>query len=95
MIKYKDVADRSIKLQEKKNKDYGDAFKELCQEFGAIALVYPLSIKIKRLQTLLGGSDRKVKDETVVDTLIDIMGYAGMGIMAIENNDLKMKEDEE
>ena len=90
---FKDVTEALELLQEEKNNDYGNAFEELCEEFGSIALIYPLSIKIKRLRTLLdGNTKRAVNEESVLDTLIDIMGYAGMGIVAINNEVLKIND---
>jgi len=74
----------------KKNNDYGDDFftggHNSTDEF--------LNIKRKfaRLKAMYEGVERKVEDETIEDTFIDLANYA---IMAIMKRRLKAKTEED
>jgi len=57
----------------KKNKDYGDSYFELREEYGKIAFLIRLSDKIARLKTL-AKQDAQV-NESEEDTIKDIIGY--------------------
>lgn len=61
-----------------KNSDYGDAFGETYKKLGIISAVTRITDKVNRLQSLAIKSDeeRLVKDESIVDTLLDLSNYA-------------------
>ena len=71
-----------LKLFEKKNADYGDAF----AEYGAIGVLVRIGDKIKRLQSISSKGISLVDDESMRDTLIDLHNYAAMAIMCIDEN---------
>lgn len=59
-----------------KNRDYGNSFDLLADEFGDISFVIRLQDKVNRLKTLYrSGEQSLVKDESIDDTIKDIMGY--------------------
>lgn len=60
-----------------KNEDYGDSFRKVRNMFPT-AILIRLHDKLNRLESLLGKeeSERKVKDESIDDTLMDIANYA-------------------
>jgi len=67
-----------------KNHDYGDSFHYLYKEWGMESVLIRLNDKLQRLKTLTK-EDRYVKDESVKDTLTDIVGYALLGLDEIES----------
>ena len=69
-----------------KNIDYGDSFAELYQKFGLLSTVIRLNDKIKRLESLVDG-EGEVKDESVEDTLEDLINYAVMTLIEIKKGD--------
>ena len=69
---------------DRKNTDYGDSFSRSVQRYGKIAALTRMSDKWNRLENLMLSNDAKVKDESVVDTLIDLASYALMTVMELE-----------
>lgn len=68
-------------LYERKNHDYGDAFKKNFDEFGNVYPIIHLSEKLDRLKTLTRNGDQQVHDESIDDTLMDLANYAIMTIV--------------
>jgi hypothetical protein len=71
----------------KKHCDYGP---ENISKFGEVGIIVRLYDKISRLENLLKNSNNNfntamnihsVKDESLIDTLVDIIGYSVIGIM--------------
>jgi len=58
-----------------KNTDYGNSFFELVDEYGYMAFTIRLSDKLGRIKTVLKNSKLAVQDESVQDTIDDIIGY--------------------
>ena len=74
----------------KKGKDYGDASFEL----GLKGNFVHLWDKVKRLKTLVWeGKKANVENESIRDTLNDIIGYGAIGIRIIDLHENKVKED--
>lgn len=59
----------------KKNRDYGDSFRKLYDEYGDNSTAWRLTDKLNRYKTL-NKQDNLVKDESKDDTLQDIAGYS-------------------
>ena len=74
---HEDLCAEIHKLYVSKNTDYGDSFAKVREEIPNAILVR-LSDKLNRLKTLMGKDDeeRKVLDESIDDTLMDIANYA-------------------
>ena len=62
-------------LVEKKNKDYGNSFKNTVDKYGVVAYCLRIEDKINRLNTLSTNNEQCVHDENIEDTLNDICGY--------------------
>ena len=62
-----------------KNHDYGDSYSKSVDEYGNVVMVIRISDKLSRLNQLLKDDDRKVSDESIDDTLLDLAGYALLG----------------
>ena len=61
-------------LLQRKNADYGDSYNETRREFGPVAILMRLNDKFARLKTLTN-QKAQVDDESIEDTLEDIIGY--------------------
>ena len=72
---HKNICDNLNNTYKAKNADYGDSFARVRKEEGQTAILVRLKDKLYRLETLLHGADRKVSDESLDDTLIDLANY--------------------
>jgi len=73
------ILDESFNLGVSKNNDYGS---ENILKFGIIGIVVRLGDKIARYKNLsTNKAEQKVKDESLKDTLMDIINYATYGEM--------------
>lgn len=60
-----------------KNHDYNRAFEKSFDRYGWATYFIRITDKLNRLEALtLNNADLKVKDESVQDTLLDIIGYS-------------------
>lgn len=78
------------KLQElnelyiKKNQDYGDSFGLSIKKYGDVAYFVRAEDKLNRLESLLFGKNKQqVKDESIQDTLDDLLNYTIMYGMVV------------
>jgi len=69
-----------------KNKRYGNSFHQTIEEYGIVALLIRLTDKLNRLKTAYK------HHESLEDTLLDIAGYAILGLIEIENTKGKTNE---
>jgi len=83
---------KSLEIMKKKNVDYagdGDPFKNFrtVENFGISleqGILVRMSDKISRIGNLLL-TTAQVKDESIEDTLIDLMGYSNIMLVALQN----------
>lgn len=61
-----------------KNKDYGNSFEESLDEFGEIAGIVRIGDKFNRIKSLSKTEEVNVKDESKIDTLLDMANYCIM-----------------
>lgn len=90
---HKEICEKLNEVYEKKNHDYGNSFGETFEKLGIISAVTRISDKHNRLVSLctLPDEKRKVKDESITDTLLDMANYCIMTIIELhKNNDLKL-----
>ena len=71
-------------LYARKNADYGDSFGKSFEEEGLAMARIRLGDKFNRFKTLSRSVERKVLDESVRDTLIDLANYALMTVLEME-----------
>lgn len=71
---------------EKKNHDYGDSFGDSFRRFGPVSALVRIYDKFNRIASLINlpESERKVKDESVKDTLLDMANYCIMTVIEME-----------
>ena len=73
------------KIYEQKNHDYGDSFHDTFVEEGMAMARIRLSDKLNRFKKLSReGSEQKVNDESIRDTLMDLANYAIMTVMEMD-----------
>ena len=77
-----------------KNSDYGDSFSTVRKEFPN-AILIRLGDKMSRLKTLMSGTEAKVNNESIDDTLLDTANYCIMEIIErkIDSEYLKMYQN--
>lgn len=75
-------------LYERKNHDYGDSFSLLRSKYPN-AILIRLTDKLNRLERLMTGNERQVKDESIEDTLLDLANYALMEVV-----EMRMEREE-
>jgi len=77
------ILDESFNLGVSKNNDYGS---ENILKFGIIGIIVRLGDKIARYKNLsTNKAEQKVKDESLKDTLMDIINYSTYGEMLSNN----------
>lgn len=87
--KFKALTTEMADTYERKNADYGDSYGESLNEFGIIAGVVRMGDKFNRLKSLSKHQRRRVKDESLRDTLLDLANYAIMSVMWLEEQPKK------
>lgn len=88
MILFKDVLEHMHSIYSRKNADYGNSFSKSYEEFGLVSPVIRLSDKVERLKTLCN-KEAQVKDESIIDTLIDIAVYAVLTVLEIKKREVQ------
>lgn len=81
---HKEICEKLLNTYKAKNADYGDSFGEMFSSLGIITAVTRIGDKCNRLKTLTAKNQRKVKDETVRDTLMDMANYAIMTLIEMD-----------
>ena len=74
MNEFMKILEPVAELLKRKNADYGNSFDNTRREFGPTALLLRLDDKFNRLKTLTK-QEAQVNDESIEDTLSDIIGY--------------------
>lgn len=77
---FKSIIRNMYKIYRKKNHDYGNSFFDMMDEDGPIYLKGKIGDKYYRFKTLIN-TPNQVKDESLVDTLLDMANYCILGIM--------------
>lgn len=80
--KFKEIHTKGLNLFEKKNADYGDSF----ATFGIVGIIIRLEDKINRCISITKNGKTLVEDESIKDTIFDMVNYTTMGIMLINDN---------
>lgn len=89
--RHMDICKDLNKIYEQKNHDYGDSFHETFVEEGMAMARIRLSDKLNRFKKLSrAGSEQKVNDESIRDTLLDLANYS---IMTVMEMDILAEED--
>ena len=83
--RHMDICKGLNKIYEQKNHDYGDSFHDTFVDEGMAMARIRLSDKLGRFKKLSrDGSEQKVNDESIRDTLLDLANYAIMTVMEMD-----------
>lgn len=87
---HEEICKKLNETYKNKNHDYGNSFGETFNKLGIISAVTRISDKYNRLVSLcmLPEEERKVKDEPISDTLLDMANYCIMTIIELEKDKL-------
>lgn len=80
------LAKQITETYEKKDTDYKGSYHESVERFGYVAGIIRMTDKLNRAENLLlGDKEALVKDESAVDTLLDLAAYSIMLAMEVKN----------
>lgn len=93
--KHNEICQELNKVYAQKNHDYGNSFGDTFDKLGIISAVTRITDKYNRLVSLCTKSEeeRKVKDESITDTLLDLANYAIMTVIEMHKDDKSANED--
>lgn len=77
--KLMNIAEDIVDVVIKKNHDYGDAW----QRYGIFTPLIRINDKILRVKTLSSGEKALIADESILDTLKDIVAYGLLAILKL------------
>ena len=80
-----DIANEIAVLVEKKDKDYNSAFSKTLKEYGNVAYFLRIDDKLNRLKNLMLNNNNAEVNESVEDTLKDIIGYTLLMLKEIKS----------
>lgn len=81
---FKALTSEMIATYTRKNRDYGNSFGRMCKEYGHTYPIIHLDEKLARIKAILLSGDNAVKDETAIDSLLDLACYSLMTIMELQ-----------
>jgi hypothetical protein len=85
---YDSVVKSISELHAAKAADYGPSVHTAFEEFGPISVVVRLHDKLSRLKTLIKNKgERQVKDESLIDTALDMANYSIMLAVELLNHE--------
>ena len=87
--KHREICEELNKVYAQKNSDYGNSFGKTFDKLGIISAVTRISDKYNRLVSLSTKTEeeRKVKDESITDTLLDMANYCIMTVIEMHKED--------
>lgn len=71
----------------KKNADYGNSTTQTFNEFGLTSYAVRLNDKLNRIKSFCRKGELEVKDESVVDSLMDMASYCLLAVIDVKNQD--------
>lgn len=85
---HKELCEELHDIYSRKNSDYNDSFGETFEKLGIVSAVAQIMHKHNRLVSLCTKpeGERKVKDETISDTLLDLANYCIMAEIELRRN---------
>lgn len=79
------IAEDIATLVNSKNNDYDNSFEKLFDKYGYISYLIRINDKISRLESLtINNKKPQVKEESIKDTLMDIVGYTLLMLNILE-----------
>lgn len=91
VVMFREITEQMLDTYIAKNADYGSSVEDLYNEFGEVSLAVRLSDKVNRFKSIIKKGVQKVKDETIIDTLLDLANYAIISIILIRKKQGKRR----
>lgn len=94
---FKAMTEKMYETFKNKRHDYGQSTTELFNEFGPIAMYIKMYDKMSRFKNLMNNLDNYVKDESILDTLLDLANYALITILEYQKvvNKLEVNNEDQ
>ena len=83
---FKKYTDHLADILQAKNDAYGDSFTKSVDEDGLLVLKIRLGDKFNRISSLIKNGKFKENDESLEDTLLDMAGYAILGLKYLKEH---------
>lgn len=88
--RYKQIADNIAKIVYSKNANYDRAFEKSFDKYGWATYFIRIGDKLNRLEALtLGERENLINDESVEDTLTDVIGYSILLLEVLQREENK------
>lgn len=84
-IEFAKLTKQMLETFKKKNADYGDSTTQTFKEFGLTSYAIRLSDKLNRIKSFCKKGVLEVKEEKIIDTLMDMSAYCLLAVMDIKN----------
>lgn len=84
---FKDYTNHLAEILQEKNDAYGDSFSKSLDEDGLLVLKIRLGDKFNRISSLIKRDELKENDESLEDTLLDMAGYAILGLKYLKEHE--------
>lgn len=75
--KFEAVTKKMLQTYKEKNADYGNSFENTLDKYGEIAFIVRATDKWERIEQLTN-NPAQVKDESLMDTIMDLANYCVM-----------------
>lgn len=84
-IEFIKLTRQMLETFKKKNADYGDSTTQTFKEFGLTSYAIRLNDKLNRVKSFCKKGVLEVKEEKIIDTLMDMSAYCLLAVMDIKN----------
>ena len=84
-IEFAKLTKQMLETFKKKNADYGDSTTQTFKEFGLTSYAIRLNDKLNRIKSFCKKGELEVRDESVIDTLMDMASYCLLAVIDIKN----------
>lgn len=84
-IEFAKLTKQMLETFKKKNADYGDSTTQTFKEFGLTSYAIRLNDKLNRIKSFCKKGELEVKDERIIDTLMDMSAYCLLAVIDIKN----------
>lgn len=84
---FKEFTDQLAETLLEKNQAYGDSFTKSVDRYGLSVIGVRLSDKYNRIEHLITNHELKENDESLEDTLLDMAGYAILGLKYLKEHE--------
>ena len=92
VVEFEKLTTQRLETFKKKNADEGDSTTQTFREFGLTSYAMRLNDKLNRIKSFCKKGELEVKDEGVIDTLVDMASYCLLAVVDIKNKEYG-KED--